>query len=357
MLPNIKTYCLLLIAALFSACSHDELEQVNTVQNYRPAADFIKNNYDLTLTYAALQRAGLTETLNGKGPFTVLAPGNTAWNRMGIMKPEDFGHMNADSLRNMLNFHILGRRLVVSDIPVNGVDIRYASLYEGRELYTTLASHYINSPDFPQNQLFFNGAFCSKKEVVLSNGTLYLLDKVIKYKPGTVQDWLLSKDEYSIFVAGLKKFGLWEQFSGPGPFTVFAPDNHAMAAAGMDMNTLNTMTADNYIGARLFGVYVFAKRHYFITDFCAFNIIYGTGGFTQNIDGDTFIRSVMGDKNLYLGTDATYTLSVTDPANPWAGPIRSATGNVESRSDYQADNGLVHHLPGYLITPEEARKK
>ncbi|WP_423735924.1 fasciclin domain-containing protein [Chitinophaga caseinilytica] len=355
MFQTIKKYILSLsVLAALGACSHDELEQVNKAQAFRPAGDFIRNNYDLSLTYAAMQRAGITEALNGKGPFTVLAPGNTAWNRIGIMRAEDFQRLDADSLRNMLNYHVINRRLLLAEIPVNGIDVRYATLYDNKELFTTFATHQQGYPQYPQNHLFFNGSYCTKKEVTLANGTLYVLDKVIKYNPGTVQDWLSKRPEYSLFVAGLKKFGLWERLAQAGPFTVFAPENAAFEAAGLDLATLNAMNADAYIGARLFGVYIVPRSHYFIGDFLAFNTIYGTGGFTAKIEGDTHNRAIRADRINVQG-DVTYTLSVFTPNDPWS-PIGGAMGTVAARSDFQTDNGLVHNLPQLLIKPDQARK-
>lgn len=359
MFRSIRSYItlMLLLTVGITACDHDDLELSNEVTNYRPAADFIRNNYDLTLFYAALERTGLVEELNGKGPFTVLAPRNTAFNELGIRKPEDFDRMDVDSLRNMMRYHVLGRRLLVSEIPVNGVDVRYASLYDGKELYTTLASRYSGSPEAAlQNQLFFNGAYAARKDVTLSNGILCVLDKVMKYKPGTVQEWLGQHAEYSILVAGLKKFGLWEQLAGEGPFTVFAPDNDAFIAAGMDMATVEMLNTDNYIGARLFGIYVLPKKRYFITDFAAFTIIYSIGGFTAGIENDKYTYTLSGEMNYYLGTPAYYRMAVSNPDNIFSGPIRQVTGNTSSRNDYLSDNGVVHYMPEVLIKPEEAKK-
>lgn len=342
-----------LLPLLFTACKHDDLEVPDTQQSYRQAGDFIKNNYDLSLLNAAVERAGLMEELNGKGPFTILAPGNTAFNEIGIRKPADFDRMSPDSLRNLLHYHLLNRRLIVSEIPVNGVDVRYETLYGGRQLYTTLASYYNGgSPSYASNNLFFNGAYCTKKDITLSNGSLFVIDKVMKYTPGTVQDWLANHSEYSVFVAALKQFSLWEQLSQEGPFTVFAPDNSVLEAAGITASSLASMQTDQYIGARLFGVYILPKKRYFITDFSAFNTIYGFNGFTAKIPNDNCDYSVMGTKN--LGNPGEYTFRVFHPTV--LGPLRSVTGNISGRNDNLTDNGIVHYIPAVLYYPEEAKK-
>ncbi|WP_295125438.1 fasciclin domain-containing protein [uncultured Chitinophaga sp.] len=354
MLNAIRSYIAVAsLLLLFTACSHDDLEVVPETTNYRPAADFIKNNYDLSLFYAGLQHAGMLDELNGKGPFTVLAPNNTAFNDIGIRNPGDFDKLNADSLRNMLHLHILNRRLLVSEIPVNGVDIRYASMYNGKELYVTLASYAAGSgATSGPNYLFFNGAFAVKKEVTLANGTMHVLDKVMKYKEGKVQEWLESRPEYAIFVAALKKFGFWEQLSGPGPYTVFAPDNDAFIAAGLDLATVQAMSVDAYVKERLFGLYVFAHQRFFISDFHAFTTIYGTGGFTQKITNDSYHRSIAGNKNFFTG-EMNYVLSYGNASNTY---INTVNATVPGRCDYLSDNGIVHHLPGLVVLPADAKK-
>jgi uncharacterized surface protein with fasciclin (FAS1) repeats len=347
---------MLLVTVGITGCDHDDLELDNEVTNYRPAADFIRNNYDLTLFYAALERTSLVEELNGEGPFTVLAPRNTAFNELGIRKPEDFDNMDVDSLRNMMRYHVLDRRLLLSEIPVNGVDVRYATLHEGKQLYTTLASRYAGNPGSTlENQLFFNGAYAARKDITLSNGILCVLDKVMKYNPGTVQEWLDKHTEYSILVAGLKKFGLWERLAKEGPFTIFAPDNDAFIAAGMDMAAVEMLDTDNYIGARLFGIYVLPKKRYFITDFAAFTIIYSIGGFTAGVENDKYTYSLSGQMEYYLGTPASYNMAVRNPDDVFGGPIRQVTGNTSSRNDNLTDNGVVHYMPEVLIRPEEAK--
>lgn len=52
-----------LILLLFAACKHDDLEITKENENFRLAADFIKNNYDMTLFSAAIEKAGMTAEL------------------------------------------------------------------------------------------------------------------------------------------------------------------------------------------------------------------------------------------------------------------------------------------------------
>jgi uncharacterized surface protein with fasciclin (FAS1) repeats len=86
------------------------LPQKNIVQN-------AVNSKDHTTLVAAVKAAGLVDTLQGKGPFTVFAPVNSAFSAlpMGtvdhLLKPE-----NKDMLTKVLTYHVVAGRLTASDL-------------------------------------------------------------------------------------------------------------------------------------------------------------------------------------------------------------------------------------------------
>jgi len=69
------------------------------------------NSADHTTLVAAVKAAGLVETLKGKGPFTVFAPTNSAFDKLPagtvdtLLKPE-----NKAMLTNILTYHVLAGR-------------------------------------------------------------------------------------------------------------------------------------------------------------------------------------------------------------------------------------------------------
>jgi uncharacterized surface protein with fasciclin (FAS1) repeats len=73
------------------------------------------NSADHTTLVAAVQAAGLVETLQGEGPFTVFAPTNEAFAKLPegtvetLLKPE-----NKDQLTKILTCHVVGKA-VMSD--------------------------------------------------------------------------------------------------------------------------------------------------------------------------------------------------------------------------------------------------
>ena len=75
------------------------------------------NSKDHTTLIAAVKAAGLVQTLEGPGPFTVFAPTNDAFAKLPdgtvatLLKPE-----NKQTLINVLTYHVVPGRLTTKDL-------------------------------------------------------------------------------------------------------------------------------------------------------------------------------------------------------------------------------------------------
>ena len=75
------------------------------------------NSKDHTTLVAAVKAAGLVETLQGPGPFTVFAPTNAAFDKLppgtvtNLLKPE-----NKAGLVKVLTYHVVPGRLTTADL-------------------------------------------------------------------------------------------------------------------------------------------------------------------------------------------------------------------------------------------------
>jgi uncharacterized surface protein with fasciclin (FAS1) repeats len=75
------------------------------------------NSKDHTTLVAAVKAAGLVETLEGPGPFTVFAPTNEAFEKLPagtvdtLLKPE-----NLAQLKKILTYHVVAGKLTAKDI-------------------------------------------------------------------------------------------------------------------------------------------------------------------------------------------------------------------------------------------------
>lgn len=75
------------------------------------------NSKDHTTLVAAVKAAGLVQTLESPGPFTVFAPTNEAFKKLPagtvqtLLKPE-----NKDKLKSILTYHVVPGRLTTRDL-------------------------------------------------------------------------------------------------------------------------------------------------------------------------------------------------------------------------------------------------
>ncbi len=75
------------------------------------------NSQDHTTLVTAVKAAGLVDTLQGPGPFTVFAPTNEAFAKLpagtvdNLLKPE-----NKDMLSKVLTYHVVAGRVIADDL-------------------------------------------------------------------------------------------------------------------------------------------------------------------------------------------------------------------------------------------------
>jgi transforming growth factor-beta-induced protein len=231
-----------------------------------PAATAASNNPQLTTLVAAVKAAGLVDTLNGPGPFTIFAPANSAFAKLPagtvdtLVKPE-----NKPTLTSILTYHVVpGKKLSSLDL----AKMPSLSTVNGEKLSIKVSGKNIT----------VNG----KSKVVLAdvqvaNGTVFIIDTVLMpAKPapaipttdapkapttdapvkaavateadaakvgvpatgpgslkGMAQDPAATaasnNPQLTTLVAAVKAAGLVDTLNGPGPFTIFAPVNGAFA--------------------------------------------------------------------------------------------------------------------------------
>ncbi|HET6372954.1 MAG TPA: fasciclin domain-containing protein [Candidatus Polarisedimenticolia bacterium] len=115
---------------------------------------------------AALKAAGLTESLKGKGPFTVFAPTDEAFAKLGesvlqdLLKPQRRG-----KLRAILNYHVLQGSLLAAEL----VKSSSTRTVQG----TGLTIHFKN------NRMHVNNAMVLQADIACENGVVHVLDTVV----------------------------------------------------------------------------------------------------------------------------------------------------------------------------------
>lgn len=392
---RVFTLLIWFVLSLFHSCEKPVILLNQPNEDVRSLGGFIGNNFDYSLFAAALEYTGLMDTLaNSPGPFTVLAPNNNAFSELGISHASMFQGMDRDSLRLVLEYHILPYRLSSEDMPPDENDLRYVTM-SGDSLYASrLGDVFVAGNSFASAQqtgnsaLNFSGAYALVNDAEFSNGVMHTLIKVMKPFPRIrVQQWLEDRAQYGIFVAGLKKFGLWDELAGEGPFTIFAVQDDVFTQWGITEESIAAMDVSQYIAARLFGSYIMYDRHYFISD----NHFYFHAGmvgqrqmwYVSPLRDDTSYHQIfMGREaaNILTQSLTVYSLAIsqlqipynfrgTNNAQRWQfnqenflGSGRQVygvngynLGRIRARNDNICDNGLVHDLQAVLVMPEEAR--
>ncbi|MCW1918798.1 fasciclin domain-containing protein [Rhodobacter sp. KR11] len=120
---------------------------------------------NFTTLVAAVQAAGLVETLKGPGPFTVFAPTDAAFAALpagtveDLLKPE-----NKDKLVAILTYHVVPGKVMAADL-TEGMK---AASVQGGELTFTL-----------EGGAKVNGAVISTADIAATNGVIHVIDSVI----------------------------------------------------------------------------------------------------------------------------------------------------------------------------------
>ncbi len=168
-----------------------------------------------TLT-AALQAAGLVDTLKGKGPFTVFAPSDAAFKKLSrhtlndLLRPE-----NRDALTAILTYHVVPGRVLAKDV----VQLTRAATANGQSV----------DIDVSGGGVRIDSSNVVKTDIDCSNGVIHVIDTVLMPSMSSLVKTAQSTGKFKTLLAAGEAAGLAKTFMGDGPFTVFAPTDDAFA--------------------------------------------------------------------------------------------------------------------------------
>ncbi len=136
------------------------------------------NSKDHTTLVAAVQAAGLVETLSGAGPFTVFAPTNEAFAKLPagtvetLLKPE-----NKDMLVKILTCHVVGVNAMAADIQgmIDGDGGKHVIKTVGGCEFTAMAKDGKIMIEDGQGNI----ATVTIADVKQSNGVIHVIDTVL----------------------------------------------------------------------------------------------------------------------------------------------------------------------------------
>ncbi len=133
---------------------------------------------NLTTLVTAVKAAGLADTLMSKGPFTVFAPTNTAFEKLPegtvgtLVKPENKG-----TLTTILTYHVVAGKLTAKDIvkaiKMGGGNAELTTV-AGAKLSARLSGNSVVITDAKGGQSAVTTA-----DVMQSNGVVHVIDSVL----------------------------------------------------------------------------------------------------------------------------------------------------------------------------------
>ena len=141
------------------------MNTVTNIPNNKNLVDTAAANGSFKTFGKALDRAGMTETLRGAGPFTVFAPTDAAFEKLPAGKLESlFKPENKEELVSLLNYHVVSGRKTTADV----------GKWEAARTVNGQSAPIILKDD----QLSIDGALVTSADIGSSNGLIHGIDKV-----------------------------------------------------------------------------------------------------------------------------------------------------------------------------------
>jgi len=328
---------------------------------------------------AALTHAGLVETLQGDGPFTVFAPTDAAFTAAGI----DLSNFNTDeanqTLVDILKYHVLSGAVDAANVS----DGLVATTLNGDNVSFSVAN----------DSVMINDANITDTDVFASNGIIHVIDKVLtppadapapEGPPGVicyniithtivvgadeatcgaymyVEDYEINGQNvtgcynsvthtvanvsqavcggyrwvppvnlamtaaattvHTSLVAALTAADLVVTVNGTDNYTIFAPSDDAFAAAGIDLSTYDT---PEEIAA--------------LKDILLYHVVAGTVASSDIVAGTSTVAAANGDNLTIVAGDSGVTVN----------------GANVTIVDVPASNGVIHVIDQVLFPPAD----
>ena len=328
-----------------------------------------------TSLVAAVVQAGLLETLQGDGPFTVFAPTDQAFVDAGVDLADFDGDEGVAALANILAYHVT-MGAVTSDALTDGMSI-------------TMLNQDETTVNIDSDGVMINDANVTAADVLASNGVIHVIDKVLMPAMGpegeicynvvthsivagadqsTCESYMYVEDYevqgqtitgcyntvnhqvtnvssaicggymwtpsvsiamtaaattiHNSLVAALTQANLVATLSGEDNYTVFAPTDEAFADAGID---LSTFTTDEEISA--------------LADILLYHVVPGKIMSSDLSVGMTNVTAANGDSLIVQVTDS--------------GVMVGAEMAMVTLADVPASNGVIHVIDKVLMPPAD----
>ncbi|AWX45615.1 uncharacterized protein HME9304_02642 [Flagellimonas maritima] len=306
--------------------------------NESTLVDIVVATETLSILEQAVIKAGLVDTLNSEGPFTVFAPTDDAFETLFMILGDTYNTLDdfdseeeMELLKNVLLYHVvpakvLKANLEAGDVPTAFTDNSLTIIEKDGTFVIGDASEI--------------KANITATDILASNGVAHTIDKVLLPQAAidfaasiqlkNIVEIAIETEDLSLLVKALQtaNAGLVETLSGKGPFTVFAPTNAAFA-------DLLDVLGDGYNGLSDFNS---QEEIDLLVDILTYHVISGTAAFSSNLEDEQQIPTVFGDVlEIDLDGDSIEIIDASD---------NNATVVIK---DVAASNGVVHVIDKVLL--------
>jgi transforming growth factor-beta-induced protein len=275
---------------------------------------------------AAVQAAGLVETLKGAGPFTVFAPTDAAFAKL---PKATIDGLLADkkALTDILTYHVVAGKVLAADVvKLNG---QSAATVNGAKVAIAVSG----------GKVTLNGNVnVLTTDVLASNGVIHVIDTVLlppaapkpaaTTPPATtpalkdIVDTAAANGSFKTLLTAATAAGLVDTLKSAGPFTVFAPTDEAFAK--IPKATLDGLLADKKA----------------LTDVLTYHVVAG---------------KVLAADVIKLNGQSAKTVNGASVAIAVAGGKVTLNGNVNViLTDVLTSNGVIHVIDAVLLPPAAA---
>ena len=321
--------------------------------------DIVVDSEDHTVLEAAVVEAGLVETLQGEGPFTVFAPTDAAFTALlTALGVEAADLLGLPQLGDILTYHVAGVEAMSTDLSdgqmvttVNGQDVTISIMGDtvminGSATVTVanidatngvvhvidavlvpaiitgctdmMACNYSLVANTDDQSCVLPGDMCDDGDDATVNDMVGD-DCMCAGIPATVVDIVVNSEDHTLLEAAVGAANLVDVLSAEGPFTVFAPTDAAIAALVEALE----ITAEDLLALPDLG------------EILQYHVVAGAAMSGDLSDGQEI--------ETLLGENVTVTIDMD--MNVF---INNAQVTV---ADIEAGNGVVHVIDAVLLPP------
>ncbi|NIG57129.1 fasciclin domain-containing protein [Chitinophaga sp. Cy-1792] len=314
----------LLVLLLFS-CKKDKEDVAPAGSNNNLLYVLEDNRFNFSYYNTALTQTNFGTTLKTGGPYTLLVPDNSAFQKAGYNSEDMVARESGSVLQKMVKYHTLNGLWQLDKLPYRFN--QQITTVQGTQLFVT---HWVKGTD---TIITINGTKVTARNMPASNGMIQVINAVMQpLVQDKISDAVAADPSLSFFNTALQRAGLKDFLRGDGPFTIFAPNNAAFKNAGF-LTTDSIMQTDPAVLRNMIQFHMLNNRRF------VYDYVLSTG--SSNVTQQTMLNN------------STTTVNLISNGVDYSGITIQGSGNTTPcqllKSNVLANNGVLHVIDRLLM--------